>query len=172
MIIGEEQRAALAGIVELLAPDLDSARERLEQLLEDAGEEDYFTPEEMLIDSLYGFDEDGEPFRSGLTYCDWKSYPDEIRDWLQDLPAYPQGLAWDWWDWSTVRDWDSSDLQDFLWPLADRCLELGVSLIGIYVDGDGYTLGFLKNDKVERFLELAALAEAQVRIYRSGSPMP
>ncbi|MGV9408912.1 DUF6630 family protein [Nocardia sp. NPDC003693] len=172
MIIEEEQRAALVGIVELLAPEADSARARLEQLLADAEGEDYFTPEEVLVDSLHGFDEDGEPFRSALIYCDWKSYPDEIRDWLRELPTYPPGLTWDWWDWSNVREWDSSDLQDFLWPLADRCLELGVSLIGIYVDGDGYTLGFLNSDKVERFLELATRAEAQVHVHRSGSPMP
>ncbi|MFE3056537.1 hypothetical protein [Nocardia sp. NPDC059239] len=96
MIIGEEQRAALFGIVELLAPDADSTRERLEQQLEEVEEENYFTPEEVLIDSLYGFDEDGEPFRSGLTYCNWKSDPNEIRDYLQHLPTYPHGLTWDW----------------------------------------------------------------------------
>ncbi|WP_327140669.1 DUF6630 family protein [Nocardia sp. NBC_01327] len=172
MIIGEEQRGALFGIVELLAPDTDAARERLEQQLEEVEEEDYFTPEEALIDSLYGFDKDAEPFRSGLTYCDWKSDPSEIRDYLKDLPAYPQGLTWDWWNWSTDQEWDSSDLQDFLWPLADRCLELGVSLVGIYVDGDGYTLGFLSTGKIERFLELATLAEAQVHVHRPGTPMP
>ncbi|MFJ9369536.1 hypothetical protein ACIRRA_34670 [Nocardia sp. NPDC101769] len=97
---------------------------------------------------------------------------DGPRSYLARLPLCPPELTWEWYDWSDHGRWDPDDLQNFLWPLADRCLALGAAVVGVYVDGDGFTLGFIAADKVDRLLELAAIAEVRIYVHRTGAPLP
>ncbi|WP_067687618.1 DUF6630 family protein [Nocardia jejuensis] len=165
MALREEQRAALFEIVGLLAPDLEKAWARLADALARGGPEP-ITPEEALIEALY---DEG----SGLAYCGWEARPSEVRDYLEELPTFPPGLTWEWYKWTAQEAWDpEEDLYEFLWPLADRCLRLGVALVGVLVDGEGYTLGFLPADDLAKFVELAGVAHSTIYVHRTGAPTP
>ncbi|MFD6107513.1 hypothetical protein ACFWFQ_33165 [Nocardia salmonicida] len=168
MNVGTERHAVLLSIVELLAPGIEEVRERLKEALEDADWDEY-SPTDALIDALY----DAEAFydnSSGLAYFDWKANPQELRDDLQQLPTCPRELAWDWYDWTESTKWDPDDLDDFLWPLAERCNELGVAIVSVFVDGDGFTLGFLPVTRLDELRKQSAAVGAQIDIIRPGEP--
>ncbi|MGY4103651.1 DUF6630 family protein [Nocardia sp. R16R-3T] len=170
MIFQRKRRTALRGIVGLLAPDIDEARERLNEVLEDLDWDDY-SAEEVLIDALYdaeAFDEPG----SGLVYFDWKAEPQELRDGLQLLPRCPRELAWDWYEHDPTAASDPDGRDEFLWQLADRCQQFGVAIISVYVDGDGFTLGFLPASQLSELMKLASSAKARIDVIRSGEPTP
>ncbi|MFG2447609.1 hypothetical protein ACGFQG_32490 [Nocardia fluminea] len=159
----------MLSIVELLAPDPDrAARERLEEVLEDADWDEY-TPTDALIDSLYDSETD-DYNSSGLAYFDATADPGEMRDDLQQLPSCPRELAWDWYEWAEGTEWDPDHRDKFLWPLAERCNELGVAIVSVFVDGDGFTLGFLPATRLDELLKQAAAIGAQINIIRPGEP--
>ncbi|WP_431957318.1 DUF6630 family protein [Nocardia lijiangensis] len=159
--IAAAQRTALFDLVDLLAPDVEKARGRLEYALENASWS-AFDPEDALIEALFdGLD-------SGLTYfLRVITDPDAIRERLGLLPTCPEGLTWDWYD-GDIEAWKSeTDLHPYLRLLADRCHAVGTALIGVFIGEDGLVLGFLPSDQRERFVELAAMAKAEIIIYGS-----
>ncbi|GAB2564999.1 DUF6630 family protein [Nocardia heshunensis] len=162
MGFGEMERAALSDLIELFAPGIHEAHEALAEVIADT-DPDWLSPEGVLTDTLY---------RNRLVYCDWKSHPLEIRSYLEELPTCPQALTWGWYEWTDGSDWDPEDLEQFLRPLSEKCLELGVALIGIGIDADGFNLGFLLTEDLDRFSTLACTAGIEARIYRPGSRMP
>nr|WP_156095090.1 hypothetical protein [Nocardia lijiangensis] len=162
--IAAAQRAALFDLVELLAPDIEKARGRLEYVLENASWS-AFDPEDALIEALFdGID-------SGLAYFSRViTDPEAIRARLGLLPTCPEGLTWDWYD-SDIEAWKSeTNLQPYLRFLADQCRAVGTALIGVFIGEDGLVLGFLPLDKLERSIELAAVAEVEIVIYGQGEP--
>ncbi|MCP2275634.1 hypothetical protein APR09_001186 [Nocardia amikacinitolerans] len=162
--IAAAQRAALFGLVELLAPDVEKARGRLEHVLDNASWS-AFDPEDALIEASFdGID-------SGLAYfIRVLADPDAIRSRLALLPTCPEGLTWDWYD-GDIEAWNTErDLQIYLRSLADHCRAVGTALIGVYGGEDVLVLGFLPSDKLARFIELAATAGAEIVIYGPTEP--
>ncbi|MFD4354093.1 hypothetical protein ACFWPX_16170 [Nocardia sp. NPDC058518] len=157
--IAAAQRAALLDLVSLIAPDIEKACGRLENALENTSWS-VFDPEDAVIEVLVdGID-------SGLVYFDRVSAgPDTIRSRLALLPTCPEGFTWDWYDGDAKFCETETDLQTYLRLLADHCRTFGTALIGVFTGRDGLVLGFLPLDKLERFVELAALAEAEIVIY-------
>ncbi|GAB4583985.1 hypothetical protein Ntsu_18170 [Nocardia sp. IFM 10818] len=148
-------------LVELLATNPMRAAVTLVDTLDTTDPDWWDSPESIVIEALR---------RDGLIYFDWRNDASEIRRDLERLPAFPKGLSWDWYDWRKVDNWDPDYRRAFLQQLADRLLEIDVALIGIYVDGDGLTLGLLPADQLDRFAELASAAEVRTFVYRSGAP--
>ncbi|MFI6221845.1 hypothetical protein ACIBEH_14915 [Nocardia salmonicida] len=155
--IAATQRAALFDLVELVAPDAEIACGRLEYVLENASWS-AFDPEEALIEVLFdGCD-------GGLVYFDRViAGPDAIRSRLALLPTCPKGMTWDWSDGDICET--EADLQTYLRLSADHCRTVGAALIGVVTGKNGLVLGFLPSDKLERFIELAASADAEIVIY-------
>lgn len=58
-----------------------------------------------------------------MAYCEMNCDPAEIRDYVVALPAYPAALNWDRLD--ELDDRDPDELENFRWPLAAQCRELG-----------------------------------------------
>lgn len=162
--IAAAQRAALFDLVELLAPDVEKARGRLEYVLENASWS-AFDPEEALIEALFdGID-------SALAYFFRViAGPDAIRSHLEQLSTCPEGLTWDWYDGNTKSCRTEADLQNYLRLLADHCRTVGTALVGVFTGKDELVLGFLPSDKLERFIELAATAKAEIIIYGTVEP--
>ncbi|MFI6996377.1 hypothetical protein [Nocardia sp. NPDC050175] len=162
--IAAAQRAALFDLVELLAPDVEKARGRVEYVLDNASWS-AFDPEDALIEALF------DSIDSALAYFDRViAGPGTIRSHLAQLSTCPEGLKWDWYDGDTGSCKTETDLQNYLRLLADQCRTVGTALIGVFTGKDELALGFLPSDKLERFIELAALAKAEVFIYGAGEP--
>ncbi|MCP2288084.1 hypothetical protein ACFYT3_02290 [Nocardia amikacinitolerans] len=161
MLFDAEQRAQLTAFVEVVATDPARARASLADILDNTDPDWWNSAEEVVREALR---------LDGLVYFDWRDNAEEIRDQLEWLPGFPTGLTWEWYDWSRVENWDPDDRPGFLKQLADRCLERGVALIGVFVNGDGLTLGFLPADRLDRFNDLAAAAGIRVFVYRTGAP--
>ncbi|QBS39637.1 hypothetical protein [Nocardia sp. CS682] len=162
--IAAPQRAALFDLVELLAPDVEKARGRLKDVLENASWS-AFDPEDALIEALF------DSVDSGLAYFDRViAGPDEIRSHLEQLSTCPEGLTWDWYDGDTKSGKTETALRNYLRLLADQSRVVGTALIGVFAGERGLALGFLSSDKLERFIELAAAAEAEIIIYGAVEP--
>ncbi|MEU4707146.1 hypothetical protein AB0G00_12000 [Nocardia salmonicida] len=155
--IAATQRAALFDLVELIAPDAEKACGRLEYVLENASWS-AFDPEDALIEVL------SDGCDGGLVYFDRViAGPDAIRSRLVLLPTCPKGMTWDWSDGDICET--EADLQTYLRLSADHCRTVGAALIGVVTGKNGLVLGFLPSDKLERFIELAASADAEIVIY-------
>ncbi|MGW0252620.1 DUF6630 family protein [Nocardia goodfellowii] len=162
--IGAAQRAALEGLVELLAPDVERARMRLAYVLENASWS-AFDPEGALIEVLHdGID-------SGLVdFLRVIADPELISGRLRRLRTCPQRLDWDWYK-GDPETWNARvDLPGYLQELAHHCRGVDAALIGIYAGVDGLVLGFLPEDRLERFIELAAVAQVEVVVYGQAEP--
>ncbi|GAD87317.1 hypothetical protein FEK33_26595 [Nocardia asteroides NBRC 15531] len=153
---------ALADIAELVAPGSTVVRRRLAEAVgdHDLGEET--AAAEVLLAALY--DENGALEQAGMVWCDWGSEPAEIRDDLVQLPSCPGALDWGWVDQFDEDDWDPDDIDSFLRPLAARCRELGVALITLDIEADGYGLGFVPAEHGDRVAELARIARCDLRV--------
>ncbi|MFD3745963.1 hypothetical protein [Nocardia sp. NPDC058633] len=162
--IAAAQRAALFDLVELIAPDVEKACGRLERVLENASWS-AFDPEDTLIEVL------ADGIDSGLVYFDRVvADPDAIRSRLALLPTCPKGLTWDRYDDDVTVCNTESDLQTYLRLLADHCRTVGTALIGVFTGKKGLVLGFLPLHKLERCVELAAMAKAEIVIYSTVEP--
>ncbi|MET8650280.1 DUF6630 family protein [Nocardia aurea] len=160
--IGAAQRAALIDLVELLAPDVEKARGRLECVLENASWS-AFDPEDALIEALL----DG--VAGGFAYFHpVLADPEAIRGYLTLLPACPEELIRNWHD-GDIEDAGNTatDLQTYLRSLGDHCRAIGTALIGVFCGEDGLVLGFLPEGELERFIALAATAEVEVFVHGS-----
>lgn len=158
---------ALSEIVELIAPGSKSSQQRLTEeiaAIADRGTARSSDPSCALFRALYP---DGPGLHeAGMTYCDWNSYPAEIREELVELPAYPAALDWDWLD--EFDDWDPEEIDSFLWPLAARCRELGSALLILDTGSDGYGIGFVSADHIDRIVELARIANCDLDVVHPG----
>ncbi|MFD9549787.1 hypothetical protein ACFWBG_20510 [Nocardia salmonicida] len=160
--IAAAQRAALFDLVELIAPDAEKSCGRLEYVLANASWS-ASDPEDTLIEVLFdGCD-------GGLVYFGRVvAGPDAIRSRLALLPTCPKGLTWDWYDGDICKT--EADLQTYLRLSGDHCRTVGTALIGVVTGKNGLVLGFLPSDKLERFIELAATADAEIVIYGTVEP--
>ncbi|WP_433600776.1 DUF6630 family protein [Nocardia sp. CA-135953] len=156
---------ALSDIVELVAPGSESTQRRLAEAI--AGRElaDSWAPSGALMDALYP--ESGSLHEAGMAYCEMNFDPAMIRDDLVELPACPTALDWDWLN-EFDDDWDPEEIENFLWPLAARCRELGSALIILDAGSDGYGIGFISADHIDRIVELARIANCDLRVVHSG----
>ncbi|MDV6270828.1 DUF6630 family protein [Rhodococcus globerulus] len=165
---------ALSEIVELIAPGSKPSQARLAE--EIAGREiaDTWAPSNALLRALYPDGPDiraaGGLYEAGIANCDCNDTPGMIRDSLIELPACPAALNWDWvneFDESDDR-WDPEELENFLWPLAARCRELGSALIILDTGSDGYGIGFVSADHIDRIVELAQIADCDLSVVHPG----
>lgn len=60
--------------------------------------------------------------------------------------------------------WDPEELENFLWPLAARCHELGSALIILDTGSDDYGIGFVSADHTDRIVELAQIANCDLNV--------
>ncbi|MFI8976619.1 hypothetical protein ACIGO9_27290 [Nocardia asteroides] len=153
---------ALADITELVAPGSTAVRQRLAEAVGDHDLAEETAPAEVLLAALY--DEDGALEQAAMAWCDWGSDPADIRDDLVQLPSCPKVLDWDWVDQFDEDDWDPDDIDSFLRPLAARCGELGVALVMLDIEADGYGLGFVAAEHGDRIAELARIARCDLRV--------
>ncbi|MEU0873321.1 DUF6630 family protein [Nocardia brasiliensis] len=158
------QRTALFDLVELLAPDAEKARGRLEYVLENASWS-AFDPEDALIEVLFdGVDGGLAHFHRAV------ADPAAIRSRLALLPSCPAGLTWDWDDGDIHRGKTEADRQAHLRLLGDHCRAVGTALIGVFTGKNELVLGFLPSDKLERLIDLAATAKAEIVTYGTVEP--
>lgn len=162
---------ALSEIVELIAPGSKPSQARLAEEIASRGIAGTWAPSSALLRALYPDGPDiraaGGLYEAGMAYCDWNCDPAEIRDYLIELPAYPAALDWDWVDEFDDR-WDPEELENFLWPLAARCRELGSALIILDTGSDGYGIGFVSADHIDRILKLAQIADCDLSVVHPG----
>lgn len=157
--VAAAQRAALFDLVELLAPDVEKARGRMEYVLENASWS-AFDPENALIEALF------DSVHGALVVLYRViSGPKSIRNRLTALTTCPEQLTWDWHESDVRFSKTESDLQAYLRLLAEHCRTAGSALVGVHAGKDRLALGFLPLGKVERFIELAAIAEAEIAVY-------
>jgi len=162
---------ALSEIVELIAPGSKPSQRRLAEAIADRG---VAAPSSALLRALYPDGPEiraaGGLYEAGMSYCDWNTHPDEIRDSLIQLPSCPAALNWDWvneFDESDER-WDPEEIESFLWPLAARCREVGSALIILDTGSDGYGIGFASADRIDRIVELARIADCDLGVVHPG----
>ncbi|MFD4352652.1 hypothetical protein ACFWPX_08830 [Nocardia sp. NPDC058518] len=160
MSVGEEQRAALFAIIDLWATYVDSARESMTYSLEHL-DSTRFSADGALVDALRW---------DRLIYLECRTSPLEIRTGLEGLPATPPNLTWEWFTWTKDDDWDYDDMQEFVGPLVEKCLEMDIAVVGVDVDGDGFTLGFIEADRLDEVLSLAETAGAKIVVHHAGPP--
>ncbi|WP_405180301.1 hypothetical protein OG225_02870 [Nocardia sp. NBC_01377] len=159
--IAASQRAALIDLVELLAPDVEKARGRLENVLENASWS-AFDPEDALIEALLDGVDGGCAYFPSVG-----ADPEAIRGYLTLLPACPEELTRTWQD-GDIEAWNTeTDLRTYLRSLGDHCRAIGIALIGVFCGKDGLVPGFLPDGKLERFIALATTAELEVFVYGS-----
>lgn len=153
---------ALSEIVELIAPGSKPSQVRLAE--EIAGREiaGTWAPSSALFWALHPEGTD-RLHEAGMTSCDWNDTPGMIREALIELPTCPAALDWDWLDESDDR-WDPEELENFLWPLAARCREIGSALIILDTGSDGYGIGFASADHTDRIMELAQIADFDLNV--------
>ncbi|WP_157171829.1 DUF6630 family protein [Nocardia higoensis] len=159
MSVGDEQRAALFAIIDLWAVYRDRSHESMTYSLEHPDPRG-FCPDSALVDALR---------EDGLIYCECRITPPQIRMYLEGLPATPPALTWDWFTWTNDDAWDYDDIQEFVGPLAEECLALDTAVVGVDVEGDGFTLGFIEADRVDQLLSLAAKAGAKIVVHHARS---
>ncbi|WP_216906222.1 DUF6630 family protein [Nocardia noduli] len=165
----EQVPQALADIVELFAPGSESIRRRLaEAITTDRERTGSRTAAAILLDALYP--DSADLHDAGMVYCDWRSVPTEIRDYLIELPTCPATLSWDWLEEFDEDDWDPEEIDSFLWPLAARCHEMGTALIALDIESDGYGLGFIAADHIDRIVKLAESADCDLRVVHPQVP--
>ncbi|MFJ9370824.1 hypothetical protein ACIRRA_41305 [Nocardia sp. NPDC101769] len=171
MILTEGQHAALLSIIELLAPDLDTALTRLSEELEN-GEERELTPEEVMMSPLSNSDMRYIAHPAAFAFFDYTVGPNEVRDDLQRLHGCPPGLNWDWYD--EGDEWGPRGHEDFFWSLARRCQDLQVAVVSVCARDDyyGFDLGFVPSDRLDRLMDLALRVGARIEIVRPDEPMP
>ncbi|MFD3705782.1 hypothetical protein ACFWUP_21800 [Nocardia sp. NPDC058658] len=153
---------ALADIVELVAPGSEPIRHRLAEAVAGLQFAHSWETAGALLDAMY--DVDADLSEAGMIYCDWRSEPSEIRDSLVEIPSCPPTLNWEWLDQFDEDEWEPEEIESFLWLLAARCRELGTALIILDVESDGYGLGFVAADRVDRIVELARIATCDLRV--------
>ncbi|WP_216905538.1 DUF6630 family protein [Nocardia noduli] len=152
---------ALAEIVALIAPDSEPILRRMADAIAAVELADR-APTGALLDALYP--DGGDLNEAGIVYCDWRSDPAEIRSYLIELPGCPASLNWDWVDDFDEDDWNPEEIESFLWPLAARCRDLATALIILDTGSDGYGLGFVRADHIDRIVELARTAHCDLRV--------
>ncbi|TQM26442.1 DUF6630 family protein [Nocardia bhagyanarayanae] len=162
VIFDAEQRAHMDAFVEVVATDPARARASLSDILDNT-DPDWWNSAEQVVQEALRLD--------GLLYFDWRDNAQEIADYLEDLPGFPEAMGWDWYDWSRLANWDPDDRHGFLRQLGDRAADHGVAVIGVLVDGDGLTLGFVPSDRLGRFTTAAQAAGIRTFVYRTGSPV-
>ncbi|RZL21850.1 MAG: hypothetical protein EOP31_26585 [Rhodococcus sp. (in: high G+C Gram-positive bacteria)] len=165
---------ALSEIVELIAPGAKPSQARLAEEIAGRGIAGTWAPSNALLRALYPDGPDiraaGGLYEAGMAYCDWNCDPAEIRDSLIELPACPAALDWDWlneFDESDDR-WDPEELENFLWPLAARCREIGSALIILDTGSDGYGIGFVSAEHTDRIVKLAQIANCDLSVVHPG----
>lgn len=161
---------ALSEIVELIAPGSKPSQQRLAEeiaAIADRGIARSSDPSSALLGALYP-EGPGRLHEAGMTYCDMNCDPAEIRDDLVELPAYPAALDWDWLDEFDDDRWDPDELDNFLWSLAARCRELGSALLILSTGSDGYGIGFVSADHIDRIVELAQIANCDLDVVQPG----
>ncbi|MGY4103594.1 DUF6630 family protein [Nocardia sp. R16R-3T] len=156
---------ALSDIVELIAPGSESTQRRLAEAIADRELADSWAPSGALLEALYP--ESAGLHEAGMAYCEMNCDPAEIRGYLVELPAYPAALNWDWLD-EFDDDWNPEEIENFLWPLAARCRELGSALIILDAGSDGYGIGFVSANHIDRIVELARIANCDLRVVHPG----
>lgn len=112
----------------------------------------------------------GGLYGAGMAYCDCNDTPGMIRDSLIELPACPAAIDWDWVNEFDETDdrWDPEELENFLWPLAARCRELGSALIILDTGSDGYGIGFVSAEHIDRIVKLAQISNCDLSVVHPG----
>ncbi|WP_433604870.1 DUF6630 family protein [Prescottella agglutinans] len=157
---------ALSEIVELIAPGSKPSQARLAEEIAGRGVAGTWAPSSALFWALHP-EGPGGLHEAGMTSCDWNDTPGMIRESLIELPACPAALNWDWLD-EFDDPWDPEELENFLWPLAARCRELGSALIILDTGSDGYGIGFVSAEHIERIVKLAQIANCELRVVHPG----
>lgn len=159
---------ALSEIVELIAPGSKPSQARLAEEIASCKITDTWAPSNALLWALHP---EGTNIREdGMVYCDCNDTPGMIREALIELPTCPAALDWDWvnkFDESDDR-WDPEELENFLWPLAARCREIGSALIILDTGSDGYGIGFVSAEHIDRIVELAQIADCDLSVVHPG----
>ncbi|MFC9896084.1 hypothetical protein ACFVMC_20545 [Nocardia sp. NPDC127579] len=152
---------ALTDIVEMLALDCPAALERLDRVFDTA------PPQAALFHALAR--DRGDDYVGTLRFFDWKAADVEIQKGLSELPTYPQEFSWEWHDWTALghRVYDSplDPLYGFLSAIDANLGEHNMSLVGFWVDHEGYCLGFIPDDDLRELQYLARQVDVDLTFF-------
>ncbi|MVU77104.1 hypothetical protein GPX89_07565 [Nocardia sp. ET3-3] len=87
----------------------------------------------------------------GLLMCaDWKADPREIRDGLERLRSYPEGMSWEWFE-AAAQDYEvAMETGDrFFELLGKHSRAAGAVLVGINTEADSMALGFIPVERAD-----------------------